>query len=73
MANNLKITACNIEVGQGFGSDNKVNVTYEDGTVENILRYFSDEISFTEDEFIGLTKDQAMDLFHEKDVAYLRS
>jgi hypothetical protein len=50
-----------------------VTVTYEDGTQEVLFEYFPDEISFTEAEFIGLTKEEALQLFHRKDVAYLQS
>ena len=51
----------------------EVIVTYNDGTQETLFSYYPDEISFAENEFIGLTRDQAIALRHEKDVAYLRS
>ena len=51
----------------------KVTVTYDDGSTEELFQYFPDEISFTESEFIGLTSEQAHELRHRKDVAYLRS
>jgi hypothetical protein len=35
--------------------------------------FYPDELSFSEQEFIGLTREQAMSLRHRKDVAYLRS
>ena len=35
--------------------------------------FYPDEISFKESEFIGLTINQALELKHKKDVAYLRS
>jgi len=50
-----------------------VTATFEDGSKEMLFEYYPDEISFTEAEFIGLTKDQAIELRHKKDVDYLRS
>lgn len=52
---------------------NEVDVMYEDGSVETLFKYYPDELSFTEQEFIGLTKDEAMELFKYRDIAYLRS
>ena len=51
----------------------KVAVTYDDGTEETLFTFYPDELSFSEREFIGLTLDQAMQLRHRKDVAYLQS
>jgi len=51
----------------------EVWVTYEDGKEEKLFSYYPDEISFVASEFIGLTKEEAHQLFHKKDVAYLRS
>jgi hypothetical protein len=51
----------------------KVAVTYNDGKEETLFQFYPDELSFSEQEFIGLTRDQAMRLRHRKDVAYLRS
>ena len=56
-----------------FDPKPKVTVTYDDGSTEELFEYFPDEISFTQSEFIGLTSDQAHDLRHRKDVAYLQS
>jgi len=50
-----------------------VRVTYDNATHEDLFTYYPDEISFTEEEFIGLTRDQAFALRHKKDVDYLRS
>jgi hypothetical protein len=50
-----------------------VNVTYSDGIGERLFTFYPDELSFSESEFIGKTRDQAMSLRHRKDVAYLRS
>lgn len=51
----------------------KVAVTFSDGAEETLFSFYPDELSFSESEFIGLTRDQAMSLRHRKDVAYLRS
>jgi len=50
-----------------------VTATFEDGSTRRLFDYFPDEITFTEDEFVGLTLDEAFDLKHKKDVAYLKS
>ena len=50
-----------------------VKVTYENGTTEELFTFYPDELSFTPNEFIGLTRTQALELRHKKDVAYLRS
>lgn len=51
----------------------RVHIELENGVQEQLFTYFSDEISFSKDELIGLTVQQARDLFHTKDVAYLQS
>jgi hypothetical protein len=51
----------------------KVAVTFNDGREETLFTFYPDELSFSESEFIGLTREQAMSLRHRKDVAYLRS
>lgn len=38
-----------------------------------LFDYFHDEISFSPEEFVGLTIREACELKHAKDVAYLRS
>lgn len=59
----------------GFGGYKMPNVfvTYEDDKREFLMDYYPDEISFTEEEFVGLTRKECFDLFHKKDLAYLRS
>ena len=56
-----------------FDPNPAVHVTFEDGSKEKLFEYFSDELSFSETEFVGLTRDQAFDLRHGRDVSYLRS
>jgi len=50
-----------------------VSVTLEDGEEKELFSYYPDEINFTEQEFVGLTVAQAMELRHKKDVSYLQS
>lgn len=44
-----------------------------DGTTNIVFRYFDDEISFKSDEFIGMNQFEALSLFHQRDIEYLRS
>lgn len=49
----------------------QVWVTYEDGKETMLFDYYPDEISFTPNEFIGLTRSEAIHLKFKKDKAYL--
>lgn len=71
----MKITKCTIgPYPKGlFDPMPEVKVTYEDGSEETLFWFYPDELSFTESEFIGLTRQEAKDLRLKKDVAYLRS
>lgn len=51
----------------------RVHAFFDNGEDEILFEYYLDEISFTEKEFIGLTKEQALNLRTKKDIAYLRS
>jgi hypothetical protein len=51
----------------------EVGVVYDDGSTEKLFVFYPDEIMFDAAEFIGLTREQAEDLRHKKDAAYLRS
>lgn len=51
----------------------KVTVVFEDGSQEELFQFYPDEISFTDAEFIGLTRAEAIELRRSKDLAYLRS
>jgi len=50
-----------------------VVASFEDETTVDLFEFYSDELSFTASEFVGLTRSEAAQLFHAKDVAYLRS
>lgn len=61
-------------VGHEYGGT-EVFVRYEgDGDNEELLfAYYPDEIDFVDAELQGLTKAEALRLFHDRDVAYLQS
>jgi len=57
-----------------FDAMPKVMVVYEGEVNESPLyEYYPDEISFTPDEFIGLTQAEAIHLKFKKDKKYLQS
>lgn len=51
---------------------NVILVIYDDGSTDIIGSYYPDELYFSENEFINLTRQQAVDLMTEKDITYLR-
>lgn len=51
----------------------EVRVVFEDGTEKTLFEFYPDEISFVPSEFVGLTEQEAHELRHKKDVAFLRS
>jgi len=73
MENGGKIVSARItEMPEDYGDEMpKVFVTFEDGTEEMLFDYYPDEISFTPEEFVGLTPDEARHLKFEKDKHYL--
>lgn len=56
-----------------FDGNPKVHAFFDDNSDEVLFDYYFDEISFTEKELIGLTKEEAIQLKCKKDLAYLRS
>lgn len=56
-----------------YASMPEVKVKFDDGTEKTLFSFYPDELSFSPSEFIGLTEQQGHELFHCKDVAYLRS
>lgn len=71
----MKIIKCKIteQPKSFFDPMPKVIATFEDGTTKELFEYYPDEISFTENEFIGLTEDEARHLKFIKDKNYLQS
>jgi hypothetical protein len=51
----------------------QVWVTTENGEEQLLFEYYPDEISFSKEEFIGLTLEEARHLKFTKDKAYLQS
>ena len=51
----------------------KVTVKFEDGTEKVLFSFYPDELSFSPEEFVGLTEREARELRRRRDVAYLRS
>lgn len=46
---------------------------YDNGTWGQLFSYYIDELSFSDDELIGLTEDEAHALYQQRDTEYLRS
>ena len=73
---NKKITECEIGPYPKDLFDTKmpeVKVTYEDGKEEVLFDFYPDEMSFTEEEFIGLTRKEAKRLKFKKDKQFLQT
>jgi hypothetical protein len=49
-----------------------VRVDFSDGSRAELFAFYPDEIQFQADEFVGLTREEAMALRHKRDVNYLR-
>jgi hypothetical protein len=56
--------------GEGYIT---VYADMSNGRALTLFRYYEDELCFSSYELVGKTKAEALALFHEKDVAYLRS
>jgi len=71
----MKIISARItEMPKGFFDEMpKVFVTFENNTEELLFSYYPDEISFTTNEFVGLTKEEAIHLKFKKDKEFLQS
>ena len=70
----VTITAMPRPMPEGmFDPTPEVIATFEDGFTKTLFSFYPDEISFVSSEFIGLSEEEAYDLFQRKDRAYLRS
>lgn len=69
----MKVIKCHItdQPKSLFDPMPEVIVTLEDGSVVNLFRYYPDEISFTPNEFVGLTIDECRSLYTKKDKEFL--
>ena len=68
----MQITECKCTRGLGTFDIPQVMVKYADSDdFELLFTYYPDEISFSPQEFVGLTKEEAIHLKFEKDRAYL--
>lgn len=61
-----------IPVGM-YDKKSSVKVLLDNGEEHFLFDFYSDEITFTESEFIGLTLDTARRLKYDKDVGFIRS
>jgi prepilin-type N-terminal cleavage/methylation domain-containing protein len=70
----MKITSARITnlPQQMFGPSPEVIATLEDGTEEKLFEYYSDEISFSPSEFVGLTAEEGRRLKFKKDKQFLQ-
>jgi len=71
----MKVISCRIteQPKSLFDPIPQVYVTWENGVEEFLFDYYPDEISFTSNEFIGLTLPQCYHLKFKKDKHYLTS
>jgi len=62
-------------IGPAMGSYGSLTATavFDDGSTAEVVSWYDDEISFTESELIGLTQKRVIRLFHDKDIAYIKS
>lgn len=71
----MKITSARITAmpKDFFDPMPQVFVTLENGKEEFLFEYYPDEISFSPNEFVGLTMDEARHLKFQKDKNFLQS
>jgi hypothetical protein len=67
------VVHCEINGTKSFGDKAKVNCIFSDGSSKVVFDFYNDELSFRQNEFLGLTETQCHELFTKKDIAYLRS
>jgi hypothetical protein len=65
-----KITDCEIIKGATWKDSDEIFITINN-IKESLFNYFSDEISFSESEFIGKNKEEALAIIHAKYFACL--
>lgn len=67
------VVSAEVKKGPERYSRLRMVATMSTGRVVELFRWYSDELHFSPWEVKGLTKVQAQQLFHDRDVAYLRS
>jgi hypothetical protein len=71
-----KIVHCIIQPGRSMFDLPEVFVRYQgqsqDAPLTKLFDYLPDEISFSAEEIVGLTTDEALDVKRQKDLAYIR-
>ena len=75
MADQPKITSATISAMPKslFDPMPRVTAAFDDGTEKMLFEYYPDEISFSPEELVGLTYNEARDRKFRKDKAYLQS
>lgn len=70
----MKIVDATISTSNHRYGDLEFRATMEDGTKDVfVFPWFSDELTFSPQEIVGLTVEEACDLKEKRDIAYLRS
>lgn len=65
-----RIALCEFQPGLKFGGmtgKTQVQVTFYDQTTEVLFSFYPDEVELSSSEFVGLTRDEALDLYHRRD------
>jgi hypothetical protein len=60
-------------VYRGKSTQIALMVEFSNGEICDIATYYPDELSFTAEQFIGKTRQEAGAIYHRSDVAYLQS
>jgi hypothetical protein len=68
-----RIKSVKFEDSQHRYGDREAIATMDDGSEMVVFHWFSDELSFSKEELIGMTLEQARDLRTARDIAYLQS
>lgn len=66
------IKSATISLPTRWGEMAKVDVVLESGEKVRAFEYYSDELHFSESEFVGKTVAQANELWHQKNVRSIR-
>ena len=67
------ISKCTVQPGSVTQRAKVIYSTEWDPTPRTLFEFYDDELTFTSNEFIGLTVEEGQALFTKKDIAYLQS